>query len=281
MANELRVRANFTGGLIDDNPLTSGATTLTSNALQALQVIGATQHMVVVLDPDGYGGNPEIAYLTGHTASAGTATLLRGQEGSTARAHLQDTPWVHSATVADFAYFEPFDPDALTTGESTMRRREAAGSVNTTSGIMRLGYFTARKTEVVTQVRLVSGGTAAGATPTLCRAGVYTVAANGDITLVGSIANDTALLATTFTQYTRSLSVAFTKTAGIRYAVGVLVVTGATAPTLMGTVLPVAAEVGAAPRLSAFVSGQSDLPGSVVVASVTDSAHDPYVVLLP
>jgi len=78
------------------------ATTFTSNALQALQVIGATQHMVIVLDPDGYAGSPEIVYLTGHVSSAATATLLRGQEGTTARAHLQDTPWVHSATTRDF-----------------------------------------------------------------------------------------------------------------------------------------------------------------------------------
>lgn len=102
MANEKRIRANFTGGLVDDNPLTIGATTMTSNALQALQVIDATQHMVLVLDPDGYGGAPEIAYLTGHTGASSTATLLRGQEGSTARAHVQDTPWVHSATAKDF-----------------------------------------------------------------------------------------------------------------------------------------------------------------------------------
>jgi hypothetical protein len=65
---------------------------------------------VIVFDPDGYGGNPEIAYLTGHTTSAGTATILRGQEGSTARAHLQDTPWVHSATTYDFGY-EPWTVD--------------------------------------------------------------------------------------------------------------------------------------------------------------------------
>lgn len=102
MANEIRIRANFMGGLVDDAPLTSTAVSLTSNALQALQVIGATQHMAIVLDPDGYGGNPEIAYITGHTTAAGTATILRGQEGTTARAHLQDTPWVHSATAADF-----------------------------------------------------------------------------------------------------------------------------------------------------------------------------------
>lgn len=58
--------------------------------------------MAIVLDPDGYGGNPEIAYLTGHTSASGTATILRGQEGTTARAHIQDTPWVHSATSKDF-----------------------------------------------------------------------------------------------------------------------------------------------------------------------------------
>lgn len=119
MANELRVRANFTGGLVDDNPLTSSATTLTSNALQALQVIDATKHMVIVLDPDGYGGTPEIAYLTGHTSAAATATILRGQEGSTARPHLQDTPWVHSAVVSDYPVPVVYTVPTTTTNSST------------------------------------------------------------------------------------------------------------------------------------------------------------------
>lgn len=101
MANELRVRANFLGGLIEDNPLTLAATTLTSAALAAAPVIGSTQHMPIVLDPDGRYGEPEIAYITAHTASATTATILRGQEGTTARAHQRDINWSHGPTSLD------------------------------------------------------------------------------------------------------------------------------------------------------------------------------------
>jgi hypothetical protein len=101
VSNELRVRQNFIGGLVEDNPLASGGTTLTSAALSALVAIGSTQHAVIVLDPDGVAGAPEIVYVTAHTGSATTATILRGQEGTTARAHVQDTPWVHGPTVRD------------------------------------------------------------------------------------------------------------------------------------------------------------------------------------
>lgn len=102
MANELRVRSNFLGGLIEDNPLTLGATSLSSAGLAAMQAIGSTQHMVLVLDPDGVGGNPEIVWVTAHTAAATTATILRGQEGTAARAHERDMPWVHGPTIKDF-----------------------------------------------------------------------------------------------------------------------------------------------------------------------------------
>jgi hypothetical protein len=103
MANEIRVRQNFLGGKVDDNPLTSGATTLTSSALAAMVAIGSTQHLPIVLDPDGIFGAPEIAYVTAHSASATTATILRAQEGTTARAHQQDVDWVHAPTTTDFA----------------------------------------------------------------------------------------------------------------------------------------------------------------------------------
>ncbi len=102
MANELRVRSGFLGGLIEDNPLASGATVLTSAGLAAGPAIGATQHQAITLDPDGLSGNPEIAYITAHVAAATTATILRGQEGTTARAHDRDTPWLHGPTVKDF-----------------------------------------------------------------------------------------------------------------------------------------------------------------------------------
>jgi len=102
MANEKRLRNNSVGGLIEDNPLTSGATTLTSAGLTSLGVVDTTNHAVVVLDPDGIEGAPEIVYVTAHTASTTTATILRAREGTTAIAHSVDIPWVHTATVKDF-----------------------------------------------------------------------------------------------------------------------------------------------------------------------------------
>lgn len=102
MANELRVRSAFLGGLIEDNPLSSSATTLTSAGLASVPVIGSTQHMAIVLDPDGFNGAPEVVYITAHSAAATTATIVRAQESSTARAHDRDVPWVHTVTVKDY-----------------------------------------------------------------------------------------------------------------------------------------------------------------------------------
>lgn len=102
MPNELRVRANGIGGKVEDNPLTAAATTLTSAGLAAVPVIGTTQHLALVLDPDGIDGAPEIVWITAHTAAATTATILRAQEGTTARQHLRDTDWIHGATVKEY-----------------------------------------------------------------------------------------------------------------------------------------------------------------------------------
>lgn len=101
MANEKRVRSNFLGGLVEDNPLTSAATTLTSAALAAMGTIDTTNHAAIILDPDGINGAPEIAYVTAHTAAATTATVSRGQESTTARQHDRDVPWIHGPTSMD------------------------------------------------------------------------------------------------------------------------------------------------------------------------------------
>jgi hypothetical protein len=174
------------------------------------------------------------------------------------------------------------EPTALTVGESTIPRLFAYGNVTLTTTTMRVAYFTAQKTETITQVRVNTSGTAAGATPTLVRFGVYTVAADGALTLIASTPNDTTLLAGANTAYTKALSVGFTKQAGVRYAVAGLVATGATAPTLpaSGVTAP-AAEIGIDPRLSAAVSGQADRPASVAAGSITNMTAIPYMVLLP
>jgi hypothetical protein len=107
MANELRVRQNFQSGTIDDNPLTSGATTLTSTELAGLAAVDSTEHMALVLDPTGALNGPEIVWVTAHTGSATTATIVRGREGTTGVQHSSVITWVHVATNADYEQIGP------------------------------------------------------------------------------------------------------------------------------------------------------------------------------
>lgn len=116
MANDLRVRANFLSGVVDDNPLSIGATTLTSSALSSFPVIDSTNHALIVLDPNGTGGTPEIVKVTGHGAGATTATVLRAQENTVARAHNQNIPWVHSAVASDLS---PISQDPIFAANAT------------------------------------------------------------------------------------------------------------------------------------------------------------------
>lgn len=101
MANELRVRQNFLGGLVEDNPLAIGATSMTSPGFGAMVAVGSTQHLPIVLDPDGVFGEPEIVYVTAHTAGTLTATIQRAREGTVARQHNRDTPWLHGGVISD------------------------------------------------------------------------------------------------------------------------------------------------------------------------------------
>jgi hypothetical protein len=262
-------------------------TTLSRSAAGKLAVEG-----VDVLLNGGALGEPSSATLTNATGlpvsgiTASTSTALG--VGTIELGHASDTTIARSsagvvtiegaqiATTVD-----TLNPDELTTGESTLVRRMVSSSaVPTTNGTMRLTYFTARKTETVTQIRTISGATAqVGAT--LCRVGIYSVDGSGNLTLVGSIANDTTLWVAASTAYTRSLSASFTKTRGQRYAVAVLVVGSSTAPTMLGHLSLVTSEAVVAPRLAGFAASQTDLPATVSVGSVLDTAAMSYTVLLP
>lgn len=173
----------------------------------------------------------------------------------------------------------------LATGEETLSSEYCFGTPGTGTGTLRLTYFTARKTETTTQIRVWTATTAAGATPTICRVGLYSIATNGNGTLVASIANDTSLFAAASTPYTRSWSVSYAKVAGQLYAMGILVVTAATAPTLMGSAPSQAASnemFNQTPRKSAALASQTDLPGSFTNASLGASlAIRHYGAILP
>lgn len=173
---------------------------------------------------------------------------------------------------------------ALTTGEETVNRNLVSSSAGTTaSQVLKLSYFTARKSEPVGNLRMYSGGTAAGATPTLVRGGLYSIDGGGAGTLVASIASDTALFAAGNTGYTRALSAAYNKVAGQRYAFGLLVVTAAATPTFCTAGLVLSTLSGlTSPILEGQIAAQADLPATFTAASVAASATGQiYAELLP
>lgn len=173
---------------------------------------------------------------------------------------------------------------APTAGEETIDRATASGFVTLSTGFMRVVYFKARSSETITKLLLTSATTAAAATPTLVRAGIYTVAADWSLTLAASIANDPTIFAAASTEYLRALTSPLTKTAGSWYAVGLLVVTAVGAPTVPGVALTSSALSGSTqnrPRVATFASGQTDLPASASAASLGATPYVPYALLVP
>jgi hypothetical protein len=175
--------------------------------------------------------------------------------------------------------------DPLTAGGEAVcdRRIIAATGTALGSGNLQLTYFTAQVAETINNLVLYTASTAA-ATVTLIRYGVYSVAANGDLTLVASTANDTSLLAVANTRYLKALSSSWSKLAGQRYAAGLLTVS-TTSPSMVAVNAQSAAIFDAVfaqePRLFGVVTSQSDLPSTVANASVTSSRRAPYAEMLP
>lgn len=108
-----RLRTDFLSGTLSAT-LTSGATSMSSNELADFPEVISGDYMVIVLDPAGDSGDPEVAYITWHTAGATpatTATLWRAREGTSAREHASGTTFVHGPTVEDFDVVVNTDDD--------------------------------------------------------------------------------------------------------------------------------------------------------------------------
>lgn len=145
------------------------------------------------------------------------------------------------------------------------------------SGTMALVYFTAKRTEAINTLTMYTASTAAAATPTLCRMGIYDVAANGDLTLNSATPNDTALWAAVNTAYPKALSTTFNKVAGRKYATASLIISGAAVPYFQGSFITAFAAIiaGLTPRRVGNLTGQTDLPASVSAGAVTDTFRWP------
>jgi hypothetical protein len=132
-----------------------------------------------------------------------------------------------------------------------------------TSGNAFYSFFTPLTTVTVSQITMLSGGTAAAGL-TLARMGLFTYdETSGTATLVARAASDTTLFAATRTAYTRSFATtgsfpsSYQLVAGTRYGIALLCV-GTTMPTIQGN--NGLAEMSAlTPRLSAIRTSQSDL----------------------
>lgn len=175
-----------------------------------------------------------------------------------------------SLDAADTASYWPVEK--LTTGFCVINRTMAVASIAMVSGRIHLDYFTAPETASRTSMLKVGGATPAAPTPTMIKFGVYSVAANGDLTLIASTPNDTSLFTVAFQTVTKAFSVACPFTRGNRYATAILVISAATMPSLWGGSGLSGGEVTQAPRFHGAVTGQTDLPATITSASVSVGA---------
>jgi hypothetical protein len=148
-----------------------------------------------------------------------------------------------------------------------------------------LSYFTAVRSFTTSQI-VLPNGTAAGATPTLVRVGLYSVDAAGAGTLIGSFANDTTLFAVANSLTTKNWTTPIPLVMGQRYAAGFLCVTAAAAPTIAGQLFiggaaAFASRMGRPPRLTGALAGQADLPANFADASLTNFGGRAWAELLP
>jgi hypothetical protein len=110
-----RLRQNFLSGVIEGG-LTAGDTVLSSSSLQNALPVLSGDVLAIVLDPQGTAGDPEVAWIIAHGMTLATATIRRGQEGTTARAHAAGVRWAHGPTTGDLT------PAAEAATESSLRR---------------------------------------------------------------------------------------------------------------------------------------------------------------
>lgn len=178
----------------------------------------------------------------------------------------------------------PLRDRLLAAGETSMDRRDINSSIITlTSNSLRLSYFTALRTETISQVFFKTGATAAGATPTVVQAGIWIEdEATGDLTNVALTTNDTTLMAAANTEYTKALAASFQKVAGRRYAAGLLVVTAATAPIVYGGAFFIGSDGVRSPKIMGLVGSQTSIAaGTITNASIGGSSLSPAITLLP
>ena len=188
------------------------------------------------------------------------------------------TDWYDTST----AELSQIAANRPTSGIETFARETCTSdAIASVSGQLSLNYFTAYASMTVTQLRSYTGSTAAGATPTLCKMGLYQVNSDNSLTLLAATANDTTLWSAPFTAYTKALTGSVNVVKGQRYAFALLITTAAALPTWTGRTISAMAGGVMTPRLYGQVGSQTDIPASVASASITNGTANRYGILLP
>ncbi len=209
--SRIRIRQNSVTGTLSTT-LASGDTTLSTSWMASFPAVAAGQIAAVVLDSTGSAGTPEIVWITAHTAAASSATIVRAQEGTTARAHTAGVTCIQGPTKFDF-YDEPWldarlyglIPATGTDMTSVLQSCLAIAGVGGTWGYPNLNY------DKAVPVRLPSGTIDFSATLSVLKGSG--LIGNG---FGATILNDTrtSSLSKTFTVNTTSGSRSVTVTAG-------------------------------------------------------------------
>lgn len=152
-------------------------------------------------------------------------------------------------------------------GESIWSRESPSPSSNASiNQQLRLNGFRCKRTGSVGRIIMFSGGTAAGATPTLVKVGAYHRNDDDTYSLVGATPNTVTMFAGTNATYNTAFAAPWYKFKGDDYLIGVLIVTGAALPTIQGPFTAVANTTGTfllpAPVKVGCLPGQTDLPTS-------------------
>jgi hypothetical protein len=162
----------------------------------------------------------------------------------------------------------------------TIYRRVSSVSLALTTGNVWFTNFSPLWSFSATQITClcsVATPAAPAVQPTIVRAGIYSYNDIDGYTLLNASVNDITMLnATSYRPFTIP---ATSLVAGSRYAIAYLVVTANTAPQIYGRTDIAATNAGTTtavspmvPRLSGLLASQSDLPSSVALASITNTA---------
>ncbi len=113
MATTNRLFQDFISFTVDTDPGASG-TSLSGPGLADLLVVADPDFIALTLDPEEVSGAAEIIWVSAHSSSATTATIVREQEGTTGRAHPIGTVVVAGVTAVvldrSFVTARHFDP---------------------------------------------------------------------------------------------------------------------------------------------------------------------------